>query len=318
MAGSAVEAAIGLFERRFVTNALLPVLLLPPAVAAPVLLQHNRIDVIAAAWDGQGAALKILEITGYLALVWFLAALVASQWRNLTRLFEGYPFERVGPLYRAAVEWHHERRRALAGDPVRRHLRYPRAHDRILPTGLGNILRAAEDYADDRYDAPFLTLWSRLYLVLPLEVQANIEWARGRMEFLLVVSAWGVAFAWLTLVLAYAFASAEVVVVICFLGGMTLAVAAYHSALFAAVEYGNRLRAAFELHRLKLLERMGLRSPKTLEEERDLWRAVNVFVVEERDEYRTPPLDWQRQWMYREPPPPELVLHLVLDPETPS
>jgi len=320
MAGSAVEAAVGLFDRRFITNAVLPVLLFAPAVAALVLLQQGEVDAAAAAWDAQSTTLKLLEVAGYLALVWFLAAVLASQWGTLTKLFEGYPLEHFGgPMHRAAITWHRVHRDALADEPAESRMRYPLDNDRILPSALGNILRAAEDYPDDRYDAPLFAVWSRLWFVLPREIQENVEWARSRMELLLVVSAWAAAFAWLGLALAVVVASAGAIAVGGFVGGMVLAVLAYRAALFAAREYGNRLRAAFELHRMELLQRLGFAGPKTLDEEYEIWRTLNSLLEIEDNGHRIdPPADVQHRLMYKAPPPPELVLRIVLKPEPPQ
>src|SRR5450755_1154464 len=181
MAG-VVEAAVGFFERRFLQNAFLPVLLFGPAVAAPVVLENGRLHDLAAAWDAQSGTLKFLEIAAYLALVWFLAAIVASQWRNLTRLFEGYPLRRISPLYRSAVRYHRRQQRMLKDRPRHRSRNYPLTARGILPTRLGNILRAAEHYPRDRYHAPLILVWARLYAVLPADFAANIEMTRARYE----------------------------------------------------------------------------------------------------------------------------------------
>jgi hypothetical protein len=64
-------------------------------------------------------------------------------------------------------------RRARASDALR--TRFP-SESRLLPTALGNALRSAEDRAGQRYgidDA--ITLWARLYWVIPAEAARAIE-----------------------------------------------------------------------------------------------------------------------------------------------
>jgi hypothetical protein len=309
-----VEAVVGFFERRFLQNAFLPVLLFPPAAAAPVVLENGRLHDLGAAWDAQSGTLKFLEIAAYLALVWFVAAIVASQWRNLTRLFEGYPLRPIRPLYRSAVRYHRRQHRMLQSRPRFRSRRYPQNAERFMPTRLGNILRAAEEYPWERYGAPLIFVWSRLYAVLPTDFAANIEITRARYEFLLVVSTWCAAFAATSAALGVIFDAPPGRVAACFGSGMVFAYVAYVSALPAAVEYGNRLRAGFDLYRLDLLERLKLKPPRTLSEEEELWTALDNLLVPQGTppKYGSPREDWQRERMYQEAAPPEAVLYVIV------
>jgi hypothetical protein len=316
VAANVFDRALAVLERRFFTNAFLPVLLFAPAVATPILLQDGRLSALVRTWDRQSGTLKLLETGGYLAVVWFAAAIVASQWSRLTKLLEGYSVRRLGPVRSRAVEWHKARRAALerSGRAARLlHDSYPSA-ERVLPTRLGNILRAAEEYPRDRYGFPQLILWSRLYPVLKPDFAANLEAVRARMEFLHVVCAWCAAFAVGSLGLGIAFGSAPLLVAWCFVAGMGFAHAAYVSSLPAALEYGDRLKAAYELHRFDLMRILSLKTPRTLTEEKRLWtQFVDFVVLGERM-----PAQWQREWMYRDAPAPEAVLRLVVELHAPE
>jgi hypothetical protein len=115
-----LDRAASIVERRFLKNAFLPVLLFFPALATPVLLQDGRLQDLAQAWDELSGTLNVLAVVAYLALVWFLAAVVASQWRNIIRLFEGYPLVRIAPgLCAARPGAPQERFRALSPGPAR-------------------------------------------------------------------------------------------------------------------------------------------------------------------------------------------------------
>ncbi|MPZ82154.1 MAG: hypothetical protein GEV28_17855 [Actinophytocola sp.] len=57
-------------------------------------------------------------------------------------------------------------------------------------------------------------------------------------------------------------------------GAALLCVIAYRGGVRAAIEYGDLVRTAFDVHRRDLLAKMGLELPRTLEEERNLWTTL--------------------------------------------
>lgn len=111
---------------------------------------------------------------------------------RLVQVLEGYwTLRGTGWLFRAGVARQRRRRRRAAAalvipsdaagvsEPKRRHLeeraqqaetvlreRFPTA-ERLLPTALGNALRAAEDRAGARYGADSVVVWPRLFPLLP-------------------------------------------------------------------------------------------------------------------------------------------------------
>lgn len=293
------DTAIALFQRRFLTNAFLPVLLFLPAVLMPILLQDGRLQVWGNDWAAQITVLKVLEVVIYLAGVWFVAAILESQLRNVTQLFEGYRFQRLGSLTRAATWWHRRRRENLdrAPDPSGRHYAYALdPNTELLPTRLGNILRAAEHYAIDRYNADLFLLWPRLYRAFPADFARNLEDTRARMEFLLVVSLWSAAFGTSTLAMLVASDSPAWLTAACFLAGMTLSYLTYETSLSAAEEYGDRLRAGFDLYRFDLLRQLRVKEPTSLAEERNLWGALQGVII-----LGLPPTR-EAEWMYQSAP----------------
>jgi hypothetical protein len=155
--------------------------------------------------------------------------------------------------------------------------RYPPARE-VLPTRLGNVLRAAERYPEQRYGAEMILIWPRLYQVLPRDAIDDVEGARSSMEFLLVLSLWFTAFA-TTAPLAVVLAKgAPLVAVICFVIGAGGAYAAYLSAVVAAVEYGEQLRSIFDVYRLDLLRRLNLPALHDITEERQQWQALGALI----------------------------------------
>ncbi|GAA1874374.1 hypothetical protein [Asanoa iriomotensis] len=291
MIDSLLDRAASVLERRFLTNAFLPVLLLPPAVLTPAFLQVEVAGALLDTWNRLTVGPKILFTVGYFALSWFGATIVASQWRNIIRLFEGYPLARFRHAYQAAAGWHRDQSTELnapANDRFwyTKYWAYP-TPNAALPTRLGNVLRAAELYPLDRYHADVILIWPRLQHVLPRERIDDVEEARSTLEFLLVVALWFAAFATLAPVGLYVTDGDVVVAGLCFVLGLGASYAAYLSAISAAAEYGEHIRATFEMYRFDLLRRLRALPVRTPDEERDQWRELADFFG------RNTPLAWR-------------------------
>lgn len=275
-----LEQASGLLERRFLKNAFLPVLLLPLAIAAPAGFQNDRSAHLAAIWKNESATVQLLQLAVGLALVWFVAAILASQWRNIIRLFEGYPLMRVPWLGAACARWYWRRRQEVAGreDNWQLYYYFPTIEEDCLPTRLGNVLRAAERYPYSRYGADSIILWPRLSHVVERQVLDDVEDARALLEFLLVISLWfataGLAGGSLVLGLG----GSPVLAVAWSVGGILAAYLAYVSAIWSAVEYGEQLRTSMELFRLALFEQLRIDTPTNLQEEREAWSRLEDLV----------------------------------------
>jgi len=141
--------------------------------------------------------------------------------------------------------------------------RYPASPDRIMPTTLGNVLRAAEDLAGQRYglDAPMI--WPRLYVLLPVNVLRILNDLRVQLDIaaqLCVMLLIGAATStwlllgdgvWLSIPLAL----------------YALAWLAYRSAIAIATEYGSMVATAIDLYRFDLLRALHIRLPRNLDEE---------------------------------------------------
>ncbi|MCA1680714.1 MAG: hypothetical protein LC777_18085, partial [Actinobacteria bacterium] len=177
MTADALSQLATLFRRRFLFNALLPTLVFTTLTAAVVIGQSESVSAIETSWARADTLSKALAVLGYLACVYFLAVAVASQWRGIVRLFEGYVL-RDALLRRGVtapgVQWHRQRLQALCGvgpdaDAYCAYSSYPSSdhEDDVLPTRLGNILLAAERYSLDRYQFESILFWPRLYPLLP-------------------------------------------------------------------------------------------------------------------------------------------------------
>ncbi len=75
-----------------------------------------------------------------------------------------------------------------------------------------------------RYGADLIILWPGLYYVLPRDMIEDVEDARATLEFSLVLSLWFVAFGFGGALVAYTTGSSMSAGLVCFFGGMPLAI----------------------------------------------------------------------------------------------
>ena len=298
------------FDQRFFLTALVPTAVFAPATAAVVLQATGKLQSIAAWYAAQSAVSQVLAWLGVASVVWFLATLLASQWANVVRLYEGYPLLRIfaflhsitrGRLSRAwGVSAHLRRRQRLADKAERARAvtgleesgkdypydpeplgelydHYPPQSHRVLPTALGNIIRASEDYGHHRYGFDTIHLWPRLAAVLPGTYVTDVERAIIEYQTPLMVSFGSAILAVGSLFLMRSTVSTLTFMLI-LLGSATLSWVAYRLSFRAAKEYGDYLRTAIDLYRKDLLERWW---PELLviDDDRRRLEALRHFVM---------------------------------------
>jgi hypothetical protein len=145
--------------------------------------------------------------------------------------------------------------------------RYPVDPRHLMPTRLGNLLQAAEEYPQVRYGLTMSVCWPRLWLLLPKEAQETLTKARERLNGATRFLVWGVLFVVWTI---WAWWAVPVAVV--------AAVAAYWGMLNAAGVYGDLLRAAVDLHRFALYEELRWPLPRGLADEPAQGRQLSEYL----------------------------------------
>lgn len=287
MITEALQQLAGLFSRRFFFNALLPTFVFTTFVVATVVANWWSIETTSAWWIRLDLLTRLLLLLAYFALVYFLAAAVSSQWRNIVRLFEGYPLRAVANRLKVkkplGQRWHQERMDQLQSDEKgsagQAYYRYPSEYYRkeILPTRLGNILLAGERYANDRYGIDTIYFWPRLYPLLPEAFQRDYEASVIQYEFPLVVAFQAsVTTTICTVVLLITHAPAAVFVAV-LLGGAAVAYGAYNLSLSSAIEMAEKQRSAFDLYRDRLLAAWP--SVADVKDEKAAFAKIKAFVV---------------------------------------
>lgn len=188
-------------------------------------------------------------------------------------------------------------RRELQELERERLLLIPIEEDKVMPTRLGNVIRAAELYAWNRYGMDAVVLWPRLHALLPKEFLDNLLGAKTGMVFMLMMSLYSFAFAVIACAWLMLFTSSWVLFLICTLG-VPFSWLCYKNALHGASLYGEMIKAAFDLHRWKLLEALHLKRPASYDEETQLWDDVTRLF------YRSEP-PTAAVYETAKPPPPE-------------
>jgi hypothetical protein len=166
-------------------------------------------------------------------------------------------------------------RRAVLEAAWRLRRRFPPA-DMLLPTALGNALRAMEHDAGSAYGADTVAWWPRLYIVLGEPLRAVVDDRRDQLDATCRLAATGAAVAVITVPLLWRSGWWLAVALV----PLAVAVVSYRAAVTAAVAYGEAVRTAFDLHRFDLLTRLHLGLPGTPSEELATNRRLTRFWLQ--------------------------------------
>lgn len=159
---------------------------------------------------------------------------------------------------------------------------FPDRPDLVLPTRLGNIIRAFERYPSIQYGVEAITVWPRLVAVIPPGYSSALADARTTLTFLLNLSLLSALLAVATMAAGLADLPPSpftrvLLPALCFSGA---SVWLYRQSFGAAHAWGAQVRGAFDLYRWELLKQMGYRQqPRTREEERKLWKQLTWQII---------------------------------------
>jgi hypothetical protein len=90
--GAILDRAASILERRFLLNAFLPAVVFFGGYLVFFLWATGRLVSLIHSYLSARVSSQLILLAAFFALAWFCAAFIASQWRNLTRLYEGYLF----------------------------------------------------------------------------------------------------------------------------------------------------------------------------------------------------------------------------------
>jgi len=286
-----LTAVTGVLSRYFVVGFFLPAYV--SLIALWLSASHGFIPNTL---ERHSEATQVL-ILGGVALV--LALLLSGLSYPLTRWAEGYPLLRLQRwpflrlLPRAAIALQQRAYRQLVAkrnDKSRPGLErahayaqlqklFPNDPSKLLPTRLGNAIRAYERHSNERWGLDGVTIWPRIAALLDdgereLLVDAKID------LYVFLNAAFTAVAIGICLVVDKAVHSpngpwAWPLYAIPFIAAYLL----YRAAIGPAVRRGACVRASIDLHRLELYEKLGLRAPKSLSDERKLAVGLCQFLL---------------------------------------
>lgn len=163
--------------------------------------------------------------------------------------------------------------------------RYPPKDSQIMPSRLGNILRAAEAYPQSRYHVDAVALWPRMVWAMDKEYMMNVDTANDQCSFLLNSSFLSGVFtlmSWAASIYVWLFPSKAFSSIAYLLTGVITLIIAwffYTASLLNVNKYGNLIRSSYDLFRFNLLEKLHLKLPVNIEEEKLVWEKITEFVT---------------------------------------
>lgn len=280
--------ALGL---RFTISGLLPFALLVCFIVGLTLVVQapdnaSLITVLKDATQNLGVA----GVATLIVIAFLLAAVTEPFQITVVRMLEGY--WGIGEFSAAArsvgIERQRRRRYALqrarldaedrglddAGLYTSRLEQFPR-HEELLPTALGNALRAGERRAGERYGLDTVSTWPGLYFLLPEPFRRDVGELHGQVD----------GGARLCIALALAAASSAPVLILhgwwnaVWICAALLSLAAYRGAVATAANLRVVLSAAYDVHRFDLLSAMHLPLPDHFDQERERNGALSRFLA---------------------------------------
>jgi len=305
MLATFIDKALALLDRRFLVGYWMPAFL------------FGLILFFTAGWSlpwlGLTAedyfaleGLRLSGITlGLLFLVTVFAYLLRAFTRPIIRTYEGYwPWRRLQTwgirrqqkrlrhLRDMQLQAFHEKdRRRYSRLQILFYRDYPSQAHRILPTRLGNVLRAAEDYSMSRYGLEGVFWWPRLEPLLPESLLTRLEAAFVGLIALLNLATLSLLYALLLLANLFLYWGGYVTINNDFdewwlwplvaTIALVIAYVIYRGAVTQARAYGDLIRVAYDEHRFLILDALHIEQPRTPREEHLLWSKLYKWLYQQ-------------------------------------
>jgi hypothetical protein len=149
----------------------------------------------------------------------------------------------------------------------RRLRRVPLLTQQIMPTRLGNVLRASESRPARKYGIDPVVCWPHLWVLLPDVVRGEVAAARARLDAATATVLWG------TLIAVWAIWSWWAVPV-----ALVVAVSGYVAAVRAAAVFGDLVEAAWDLYRAEVYRALRWPLPQNPAEEYTAGRNLTRYL----------------------------------------
>jgi hypothetical protein len=219
-----------------------------------------------------------------LAVAVTLGVLLSAIQTPLYRILEGYLMwpnwlgsvrtRRHIARRREIVEAAKQRNGYFAALAEERRRRYPDEEQDIVPTELGNAIRRFEVYGWNTYGLNTQTLWYRIIAVIPESASKAHDTARANVDFFVCLLYCHLLVGMTAALALLSGRQGEWRLLVAFALCLLVAGLSYRLAIVATDEWASSIRALTDLCRLPLANALGLILPHTLQEEREMWRAV--------------------------------------------
>ncbi|MGD2114007.1 MAG: hypothetical protein PVG07_03080 [Acidobacteriota bacterium] len=163
--------------------------------------------------------------------------------------------------------------------------KYPKPY-RVLPTRLGNTMRAFEDYPRHKYGMYAVTLWPRLLTVVDARDVERIGSGKQPLDFMINSSLVSGILALLVLTTGLLWPEHQQGAVAWWTWGTlvstltALAYAFYRLSIPPAMAWGETVKAMFDVYRWRLLDRLEIAErPDSMDRERQLWFRIGGHML---------------------------------------
>jgi hypothetical protein len=283
-----------LFERNFAMAFFMPVIIFV-GVGLLILEQYQFSQVLTTISSDTLIGVTLLGLGSWLGGIILLASnhdlyrlLEGYGKYNPVKLLEGFQRRRFLRLTSRLKTLNDEYRKAGSDFPAQKRTtrnkiikvlaeHFPDDERWLLPTAFGNTLRAFETYPRVMYGLEAIDGWSRILAVVPEDYRKLIDNAKTQVDFWV-----NLGFLSMILIVEYVgiaiYANSIRAVWLFALIVLSSLIAPYR-AKRVAIEWGDLVKAVFDLYRFDLLEAMHIDWPEDREEERELWTKISQSII---------------------------------------
>ena len=290
-----------LFGRNFATSYFIPIVVF--LLASLVIFKDLTFFPFAISLSATDQIEILLGTTIISLFAWIGGFLLVSINRNIIRLMEGYgKYNPANFLMNLEKRYYRKLKRRISmldekyiifleksqqppSDLVikRNKLlrefveRFPDEERWLLPTSFGNTVRAFEVYPRIMYGIDSIPAWEHLLAVIPEDYRKLIDDSKAQVDFWANVWILSILF-----VLEYIFITSHIHAINnlwILISAIALVFVAFSRARIAAVEWGKRVKAAFDVFLPELHKKLGFKNPKSEEETKQMWRGFSQAVI---------------------------------------
>jgi hypothetical protein len=281
-----------LFDRNFIVGFFLPLAVFLATVS-------SFAEAIGVHVDTKGFVTANPFLSGF--IVWLGAVFLLGINRQIVRTFEGYgkynPVRLWKPIELGSFNRLHDRISRLekdffeagteeAKDRIRSERskllgvlaeRFPESASLLLPTAFGNVLRAFEVYSREIYGFEAICGWSRLVAVVPKDYRELIDSAKAQVDFWLNLWSLSSLFFVVSLLIIYSLNAWRAI-------GFPISVIiiwwiASRCARSSAAQWGEMIKAAFDVFLPSLRKQLGFEKIMSRTEERAMWEEFSQVMT---------------------------------------